>query len=147
MTDTLYLYATISGTPIAISTDEIEAVVRLGDIVPVHRTAPHVRGLASLRSRVLTVIDLQARVFGRPMTLDTAPLAIVSDIGGHSYGLLVETVADITTSANGAHAIRGRIDPVWESLASALVERDGQSHLVLHVSDCVTAPATAVLAA
>ncbi len=72
------------------------------------------------------MIDPQARIFGRPMTLDAAPLAIVADIGGHSYGLLVEAVADITLSANGAHAIRGRIDPVWEPFASALVERDGQ---------------------
>ncbi len=54
MTENLFLFATIAGTPVAVRANEIEAVVRLGDIVPIQRVPDHVRGLAALRSRVLT---------------------------------------------------------------------------------------------
>ena len=47
MTDTLFLFASIAGSPIAIRASEIEAVVRIGDIVPIPLVAAHVRGLAA----------------------------------------------------------------------------------------------------
>jgi purine-binding chemotaxis protein CheW len=143
MTDKLFLFATIADTPVAVRASEIEAVVRLGDIVPIQRVPPHVRGLAALRSRVLTVIDIESRIFGRAMTIHRHPLAVVADISAHTYGLLVETVSDICEAPGGIQPIQGRIGHAWAPYASALVEREGQSHLLLSLSDFVGAPATA----
>lgn len=143
MTDNLFLFATIADTPVAVRASEIEAVVRLGDIVPIQRVPPHVRGLAALRSRVLTVVDIESRIFGRAMSIDRYPLAVVSEISAHTYGLLVETVSDICEAPGGVQPIQGRIDRAWAPFASALVERDGRSHLLLTLSDFVSAPATA----
>jgi len=143
MTDNLFLFATIADTPVAVRASEIEAVVRLGDIVPIQRVPPHVRGLAALRSRVLTVIDIESRIFGRAMAIDRHPLAVVSEISAHTYGLLVETVSDICDAPGGVQPIQGRIDRAWAPFASALVERDGRSHLLLTLADFVSAPATA----
>ena len=147
MTANLFLFATISGTPIAVRASEIEAVVRLGDIVPIHRVPPHVRGLAALRSRVLTVIDIESRVFGRPMTIQHRPLAVVSDITTHTYGLLIETVSDICEASGGIQPIQGRIDQAWTPFVSALVEREGRSHLLVTLADFVTVPGAAARAA
>ena len=44
MTANLFLFATIAGSPIAVRASEIEAVVRLGEIVPIQRVPPHVHG-------------------------------------------------------------------------------------------------------
>lgn len=147
MTDNLFLFATIGGAPIAVRASEIEAVVRLGEIVPIQCVPPHVRGLAALRSRVLTVIDIESRIFGRPMAIDRAPLAVVCDIAAHTYGLLVETVSDICESPSGIQPIQGRIDRAWAPFVSALVERGGRSHLLLTLADFVGTPGATARAA
>jgi purine-binding chemotaxis protein CheW len=140
MNENLFLFATIAGTPIAVRASEIEAVVRLGDIVPVHCVPPHVRGLAALRSRVLTVVDIESRIFGRPMMIESHPLAVVAEISAHTYGLLIETVSDICEAPSGVVPIQGRIDRAWAPFASALVEREGRSHLLLTLADFTSAP-------
>jgi purine-binding chemotaxis protein CheW len=147
MTENLFLFATIAGTPVAMRASEIEAVVRLGDIVPIQRVPDHVRGLAALRSRVLTVIDIESRIFGRPMSIGNRPLAVVSDVAAHTYGLLIETVSDICEAAGGVQTIQGRIDRHWAPFATGLVEREGRSHLLLSVADFVNAPSAAPKAA
>jgi purine-binding chemotaxis protein CheW len=147
MNDSLFLFARIAGTPVAVRANEIEAVVRLGDIVPIQRVPPHVRGLAALRSRVLTVVDIESRIFGRPMKIEARPLAVVSDIAAHTYGLLVETVSDICDAPGGIQPIQGRIDRAWAPFTTALVERQGRSHLLLSLSDFVAAPSAGAKAA
>jgi len=147
MNENLFLFATVSGTPVAVRASEIEAVVRLGDIVPIPRVPPHVRGLAALRSRVLTVIDIESRIFGRPQPIVQHPLAVVSDIAAHTYGLLVETVSDICEAPGGVQPIQGRIDRFWAPFASGRVEREGRSHLLLSLADFVSTPVGGVKAA
>ena len=147
MTDNLFLFASIAGSPIAIRASEIEAVVRLGDVVPIPLAPAHVRGLAALRSRVLTIIDMQARVFGPESGGRSAGLAVIADIAAHSYGFLVDSVSDICDAPEGIRPIRGRIAPAWLSFVSGLVEQDGRSHLLLTLSDFVSAPGSNALAA
>jgi len=147
MTENLFLFATIAGTPVAVRASEIEAVVRLGDIVPIPRVPAHVRGLAALRSRVLTVIDIESRIFGRAMSIGNRPLAVVSDVAAHTYGLLVETVSDICEATSGVQPLQGRIDRHWAPFATGLVEREGRSHLLLSVADFVNTPSAALKAA
>jgi purine-binding chemotaxis protein CheW len=147
MTETLFLFASIASAPIAIRASEIEAVVRLGDIVPIPLVPAHVRGLAALRSRVLTVVDMEGRIFGAAGRDQPASLAIIADIAAHSYGFLVDSVSDITQAPGGVLPIRGRIDPAWAPFAAGLVERDGRSHLLLSLSDFVSTPGSTALAA
>lgn len=147
MTDSLFLFASIAGEPIAIRASEIEAVVRLTDVVAIPLVASHVRGLAALRSRVLTVIDMDARVFGARSEPKPANLAVVADLAAHSYGFLIESVSDICQAPGGILPIRGRIDSAWAPFASGLVEREGRSHLLLTLADFVATPSATAQAA
>lgn len=144
MSETLILFATIAGTPIAVRACEVEAVVRLQEIVPVPLMPRHVCGLASLRSRVLTIIDMEARVFGAGPQVGAAALAIIADVGTHSYGFLIDSVSDICLTPEGIQPIRGRIDPQWAPFVSGLVALNGHSHLLLTLADFVApmAPVT-----
>jgi len=148
MTDSLFLFAAIADTPVAVRADEIEAVVRLREVVPVPRVPPYVRGLAALRSRVLTVIDMHRRIFGAESRGDSAAAhAIVAEIAGHSYGFCVDALTDICHAAQGVQPVRGRIDPAWAPFVSGLVEREGRSHLLLTLTDFAVMPAGPSLAA
>lgn len=137
MSADLFLYATVADTPVAIPASQVEAVVRLGEVTPVQCVPQHVRGLAALRSRVLTVIDLEARVRGTQSGLPDKPLAVVVEIGGHTYGLIVAGVTDIAPAPDGVSAVQGRIDEMWSNYASGVVLQRGRSHLVLSVEDLI----------
>lgn len=144
MTRSLFLFACIADAPIAVRADEVEAVVRLGDIVPIPLAPPHVRGLAALRSRVLTVIDMEARIFGKGGLGNNASLAIIANIAAHNYGFLVDSVSDICLAPSDAQPVHGRIDPAWAPFVSGLVDESGTSHLLVSLADfaAVAAPGT-----
>lgn len=143
----LYLFARLAGTGIAVDAAEVEAVVRLTDIAPVPGMGPHVAGLAALRSRVLTIIDPAALIHGVPMPAGARALAIIADISGHSYGLLVESVSDIVTVPEGPLPLRGQLDAAWTPYARAIVEKDGEPCLLVSLAGFIHAGAAARAAA
>ena len=53
----LFLIAHVAGRGVAIPASLVDSVVDIADVVRVPRADPCVRGLAALRSRVVTVID------------------------------------------------------------------------------------------
>ena len=62
--EALKLIARIADQQVAISADTVESVVEVEAITPVPLAAPHIAGLAALRSRVLTIIDSYAALDG-----------------------------------------------------------------------------------
>ncbi|WP_420143410.1 chemotaxis protein CheW [Sphingobium sp.] len=132
--DQLYLLATLADTRIAVETGEVEAVVRLTDISPVPGMGAHVAGLSALRSRVLTIIDVAALINGRATPVEQRHLAIIANISGHSYGLMVDGVSDICRVPEGELPLRGQLGAAWAPYARALVEHDGHPWLVVSLS-------------
>ncbi len=129
--DRLYLFATLAGTRVAIEAGEVEAVVRLTEISPVPGLGAHVAGLSALRSRVLTIIDVAALIHGVPTPAEQQRLAIIADISGYSYGLLVDEVSDICHVSGGEQPLRGQLAPAWAPYAGAVVEYAGEPHLLV----------------
>ncbi len=137
----LYLFARIAGTPVAILTDEVEAVVRLSELSPIPGVPGHVAGLSALRSRVLTIIDAQALILGgRGAEADSESgpkadrYAIVCDISGHSYGILVDGVDDIQTIESHPLPICGQMDAAWQPYARNVIEYMGKPHFLMSVA-------------
>lgn len=137
--DQLYLLATLAGTRIAVDTREVEAVVKLTEVSPVPGMGAHVAGLSALRSRVLTIIDVAALIHGVASASDRRGLAIIADISGHSYGLMVDGVSDICRVAEGELPLRGQIDPAWTPFARGIVEQDGEPHLLVSLAGFIDA--------
>lgn len=135
MSTDLYLFARVAGTAIAIATDDIEAVVRLGEIMPIARVAPYVRGLAALRSRVLTVVDFSTRITGVAASLGVRPLAIVAEVEGHNYALIIDDVDDVCPVSDALQPVHGRIDPQWEPYAKGMILHDDRLHLAIAITD------------
>lgn len=147
----LYLFAHIGGTPVAIRTDEVEGVVRLRELSPVPVVAGYVAGLAALRSRVLTMIDAAALIRGgkaqaRDYTAD-AGFAVVCQISGHSYGIMVEAVEDIQTVETPVLPVCGRIDDIWQPYVQGVIELEGKACFVVSpgafLDGCVAASVAA----
>jgi hypothetical protein len=93
--DPASLIARVAGERIAIDAAEIESVVELEATTPIPRSAPHVAGLAALRSRVVTVIDCLAALELGHSPASYPRDAIVVEVEGHPYALLVDAVRDV----------------------------------------------------
>jgi purine-binding chemotaxis protein CheW len=77
-----------------LDTAQVQEVVRVGDITPVHHAPGFVVGVMNLRGRISTVIDLGIKLeLGQTETSPDNRIFIV-DWQGEQIGLLVDRVAD-----------------------------------------------------
>lgn len=127
----LYLLAVIAGVEVAISSDYIESVVTIGDVVDVPNSDPLVAGLMALRSRVLTLIDCQFAVTGVSRTIAAKSHAVIVEIGGHSYALSVDAVRDVISLESDAIKPASRLDSRWAALAVEVADKEGRILMIL----------------
>jgi purine-binding chemotaxis protein CheW len=119
----LLLIAVIAGERVAIPAAHVESVVEIEGITPVPRSPPHVLGLAALRSRVLTVIDCCTSLELGSSAEKPAREAVVVEVDGHPYALLVETVEDVFEYSGKVRPIRTSIAPGWRRVATGWSKR------------------------
>jgi purine-binding chemotaxis protein CheW len=126
----LFLIAQIAGRLVAIASEQVESVVDIGQVVPVPRSDSVVRGLAALRSRVVTVIDTRAALGLAPRE-DTDGRAVIVRRDGHHYALLVDALDDVAPYELQPLANGIALDAGWRGIARGLVERDGEPILAI----------------
>jgi purine-binding chemotaxis protein CheW len=127
----LYLIASLAGVEVAISSDCIESVVTIGDVVAVPKCDPLVAGLMALRSRVLTLIDCQYAITGKSRSASGYSHAVIVDVSGHSYALAVDAVRDVVSVASDAIRPAIRLDHRWSKLSKETAEIDERILLIL----------------
>lgn len=124
----LLLILCIAGERVAFPASEVESVIELEEIVAVPRTAPHVAGLASLRSRVLTVIDCRAALGGEA---GTSREAVVVTSDGHPFALLVDSVEDVVEAAGPRSPAAMPLAGGWGRAACGTIEAEGDLLLLV----------------
>lgn len=127
----LYLIAVIAGEKVVIPAEQVDSVVNVRESVPVPSAAPFIAGLFALRSRVLTLIDCQFFVSGEPVDLVPGQPAIVVNIGGCHYGLLVDAVIDVVQSAIAPVPLPGQLPAGWRDIGRALLDIDEATYLLI----------------
>lgn len=135
----LVLVVNLAGQRVALASEDVESVVEIEGITAVPRAAPHVAGLAALRSRVLTVIDCRASLDLGPT--EKARDAVVAVVDGHPYALLVDTVEDVVEAAGGIRPLGASVGPGWSRVARGAVEAEGDLMLLLDVPALIAGPA------
>ena len=133
----LFLVAHIAGRGVAIPASQIDSVVDIGEIVAVPRAEGCVKGLAALRSRVVTVIDTG-------LALGLAPLgrtarAVITAVDGHYYAVLVDTLEDVAAFDKRPLSFGVALGAGWRAAATGVVERDGEPLLVIDPAALVPA--------
>lgn len=139
----LYLIAHLAGSRVAIESGLVESIVHVPDIVPVPNCDPTVAGIFALRSRVLTLIDTQLLVSATPQKAEKGALAVVTEIAGHQYGLLVDKVEDVVAIADDQMESKLKPPPAWEKYVRQIASSDDGLVMVLNpeslVSGCTAA--------
>jgi purine-binding chemotaxis protein CheW len=131
----LFLIAHVAGRAVAIDADQVESVVDIGEVTAVPRASRHVRGLAALRSRVVTVVCTQSALGMEPGT--GVGRAVITRVDGHHYAMLVDALEDVAPFELLPVAGGVALDPAWRQAARGLVERDGEPILAIDVARLV----------
>jgi len=142
--DMLYLIVSIAGQRVALPADHVESVVEIDMVTPVPLVAPHVAGLAALRSRVLTIVDTRAALeledAAGAAQAGAGDQAVVVTVDGHLYGLLVDEVEDVVARPGGIEPLRVAPGAGWSRVARGMVEIAGDVLLLLDPAAIVAGP-------
>ena len=126
----LFLIAHLAGRAVAIESGQVESVVDIGVVVPVPGADRQVRGLAALRSRVVTVIDTRAAL-GLPPADVQATRAVITHVEGHHYAIMVESLEDVAPFELLPLSPGIVLDAGWRGTGCGLIERDGEPVLAI----------------
>ncbi|HEY8353042.1 MAG TPA: chemotaxis protein CheW [Sphingomonadales bacterium] len=115
-------------------------VMAVHDVLASHKItpiplAPHaVAGVLNLRGRIVTAIDLRARLGLPPRAANEPHMSIVVDHGGEPYSLLIDSVGEVL-SLSGANFERNPVtlDPRWQEVSSGIYRLDGELMVVVDV--------------
>ena len=135
----LLLVVEIAGERVALPSADTESVVELDTLIPVPRAAPHVAGLSALRSRVLTVIDARRSLdLGDTDCSDGIREAVVVELDGHHYALIVDQVEDVVERLSEPSTVRSAMGAGWERVALGMVETEMGPILLVDVAALVS---------
>lgn len=136
-----YLAIRIAGKQVAVGALSVQSLIVLDTIVPVPHAPKHILGLTSVRSRVLTVVD-PAKLLGsaeeHAATDKSERHAVVMEIAGHGYAVLVDAVLNVTDAVAAPGPAPDDLGSGWSRFAEGIVETDLGPLLVLNGEQLVT---------
>ena len=128
----LFLIVRIAGRWVAVRATDVESAVDIGPITPVPQAPKAIRGLAALRSRVVTVVDTSVSLGLGKMT--NPGRAIIAGIQGHHYALLIEALDDVFPLEPQPLSSGLAFNGTWRACATGIVEREGEPMLILDLA-------------
>jgi purine-binding chemotaxis protein CheW len=119
------------GIPVA----HIRDVLRRQPTTPMPLAPRAIAGLINLRGRIVTAIDLRARL-GLPAREDAADATdVVVEHSGELYALIVDAVGDVVSIADEKRErVPLRLDPAWRALATAVYPSERGLIVLLNVA-------------
>jgi purine-binding chemotaxis protein CheW len=135
----LLLIVRLAGERVAFRAADVDSVVEIDAITPVPGAAPHVSGLAALRSRVLTVIDCALSFDPEARPCAQSREAVMAVVDGHPYALLVDGVEDVV-EATGDRQPAGALRGGWRRVGIGTVEAAGDLLLLVDIEALVAGP-------
>ncbi|RZM11987.1 MAG: chemotaxis protein CheW [Sphingomonas sp.] len=128
----LFLIAHIADRGVAIEGGLVDSVVDIGEMVAVPRAPAAIRGLAALRSRVVTVIDTRVAL-GLPPT-ETPRRAVIARVDGHLYAFLVDSLEDVAPHERLPMTAGASLGSGWACEGRGIVDRDGEPLLIIDLA-------------
>ena len=134
----LAVFARIGDRRVAFDARGVEAVIDLGAVVPVPLAPQHIRGLAAVRSHVLTVVDVETALSGHSTNPDRRRALVVAR-DKHRYALLVDGVDEVGAPHSWSAQVPPGLGAGWARAACGTVETGNTIALSLDIGSIVTA--------
>lgn len=125
-----YVLAEVAGERVAFPAAQVDQVIELDLLVPVPRAPGFVAGITTLRSKMLTVIDV-ARAVGACPSPSPSRLALTADRGGCSFAFLVDSVETVASTLAEVAPVEVRLTGRWEHYSAGVVDTPSGRALVV----------------
>ncbi|GCC47020.1 hypothetical protein chiPu_0031076, partial [Chiloscyllium punctatum] len=89
-----YVTAVIGGQLFGLPISRVQDVFMPERLTRVPLASSEIAGVLNLRGRIVTVVDMRARL-GLPKADDGKPMAVGVDQRGESYGLLIDQIGEV----------------------------------------------------
>jgi purine-binding chemotaxis protein CheW len=131
---TEYVTTMIGGQLFGMPISRVQDVFMPERLTRVPLSSGDVAGVLNLRGRIVTAIDMRARL-GLPKNEDgKPPMAVGVELRGESYGLLIDSIGEVLKLADDSREVNPvNLDPRMEKMAAGVHRLDGQLMVVLDV--------------
>ena len=131
---TEYVTVFIGGQLFGLPISRVQDVFMPERLTRVPLSSQEIAGVLNLRGRIVTVVDMRARL-GLPKNDEgKPPMAVGVDLRGESYGLLIDTIGEVLRlSESSCEENPVNLDPRMAKLAGGVHRLDGQLMVVLDV--------------
>jgi purine-binding chemotaxis protein CheW len=137
MNHALHLVARVGDRGLLFDAERVDSVVEVHSTVPAPGAAPAVVGLAAMRSRVATVIDVRALFGGTPMERDgKGGRAVATLVDGHLYAIAVDALEDVATFTLEPAPIAQGAAGEWD-FVTGVAEGDGETLMAVDIDRLV----------
>ena len=129
-----YVTAVIGGQLFGLPISRVQDVFMPERLTRVPLSSQEIAGVLNQRGRIVTVVDMRARL-GLPKADDAKPpMAVGVDLRGESYGLLIDTIGEVLRMPEASCEENPvNLDPRMAKLAGGVHRLDGQLMVVLDV--------------
>ena len=129
-----YVTAMIGGQLFGLPISRVQDVFMPERVTRVPLASGEIAGVLNLRGRIVTVLDMRARL-GLPRPEDgKPPMAVGVDLRGESYGLMIDQIGEVLRlPEDGKEENPVNLDPRLAKLAGGVHRLDGQLMVVLDV--------------
>ena len=143
-----YVTVTLDGQLFGLPISRVQDVFMPDRLTRVPLAPPEIAGVLNLRGRIVTVIDMRARL-GLPRAEDgKVPMAVGVDLRGESYGLLIDTVGEVMKLSNGTREPNPvNLDARLARVSAGVHRLEGQLLVILDVDQVLNMTAADTLAA
>ena len=129
-----YVTAVIGGQLFGLPISRVQDVFMPERVTRVPLSSAEIAGVLNLRGRIVTVIDMRARLGLARADDGKPPMAVGVDLRGESYGLLIDQIGEVLRLPEASREENPvNLDPRMAKLAGGVHRLDGQLMVILDV--------------
>ena len=126
--------AVIGGQLFGLPISRVQDVFMPERVTRVPLSSAEIAGVLNLRGRIVTVIDMRARLGLARADDGKPPMAVGVDLRGESYGLLIDQIGEVLRLPEASRVENPvNLDPRMAKFAGGVHRLDGQLMVVLDV--------------
>lgn len=99
-----FLIFRLDGGEYGIEISKILEIIAIQPITPIPESAPYIKGIINLRGKIVTVMDMRLKLQKQAIEYNDRTCVIIIDVGGVHEGIIVDSVVEAATIADGSIA-------------------------------------------
>ncbi|MGY4304602.1 purine-binding chemotaxis protein CheW [Bradyrhizobium sp. USDA 4369] len=129
-----FVTAVIGGQLFGLPISRVQDVFMPERVTRVPLSSAEIAGVLNLRGRIVTVIDMRARLGLARADDGKPPMAVGVDLRGESYGLLIDQIGEVLRLPEASREENPvNLDPRMAKFAGGVHRLDGQLMVILDV--------------